>query len=107
MNCDINDINGVLERIIFFNEDNSYCIGEISVENTTKKIIIKGELANVQCGETLKLKGTWVEDKKHGRQFKVLKVERKLPASIYGIKKLWWHDGGIYIIYYYLLKNNS
>ena len=80
-------LTGVLERIIFFNDENAYCIAEVSDSKTNKKITITGTLPNVQCGETLSLKGEWIEHEKHGKQFKVGTFSTELPASIYGIKK--------------------
>ena len=80
-------VNGVLEKIIFLNEENAYCIAELTTDITNKKITIYGTLANVQCGETLSLQGNWVEHEKHGTQFKVSTFSTKLPASIHGIKK--------------------
>ena len=80
-------LTGVLEKIVFFNDENSYCIAELSINKTNKKVTIFGTLPNIQCGETLSVKGEWIEHKKHGKQFKVNTFSTKLPASIYGIKK--------------------
>ena len=80
-------LTGVLEKIVFFNDENSYCIAELSINKTNKKVTILGTLPNIQCGETLSVKGEWIEHGKHGKQFKVNNFSTKLPASIYGIKK--------------------
>ena len=84
---DTTALKGVLERIIFFNDENAYCIAEVADSKTNKKITILGTLPNVQCGETLSLTGEWIKHEKHGRQFKVSTFSTELPASIYGIKK--------------------
>lgn len=84
---DTTALTGVLEKIVFFNDENSYCIAELSLNKTNKKVTILGTLPNIQCGETLSVKGEWIEHKKHGKQFKVNDFSTKLPASIYGIKK--------------------
>jgi exodeoxyribonuclease V alpha subunit len=52
-------INGVLERIIFFNEENAYCVAEVSVAEGRPPVTILGNLPGVQCGETLALVGQW------------------------------------------------
>ena len=80
-------LTGVLEKIVFFNDENFYCIAELSINKTNKKVTILGTLPNIQCGETLSVKGEWIEHEKHGKQFKVNNFSTKLPASIYGIKK--------------------
>lgn len=80
-------LNGVLERIIFFNEENHYCIGEFRPNDTRNNITITGSLPSVQCGETLELHGTWSDHPKHGKQFKIAHFKSTLPSSVYGIRK--------------------
>lgn len=80
-------LTGVLERILYFNEENHYCIGELREKTNAGPIIVAGTLAGVQCGETLCLKGSWVEHMKYGKQFKIEAFESKLPATVYGIER--------------------
>lgn len=80
-------LTGVLERIIFFNEENNYCIAELKPESGVDRTTIVGQLSGAQCGETLKLKGSWTTHPTHGKQFKVISSESTLPASVYGIRK--------------------
>jgi exodeoxyribonuclease V alpha subunit len=78
---------GVLERIIFLNEENHYTIAEFRREDTDEKVTIVGPLPGVQCGETLHLRGSWTRHREHGDQFKVEAFTSELPASVYGIRK--------------------
>jgi len=87
-------LTGVLERIIFFNEENHYTIAELKPEvgradpSTPKNTItITGPLPGVQCGETLLLTGEWTKHAQHGAQFKVVTFKSELPSSVYGIRK--------------------
>lgn len=80
-------ITGTLERIIFFNEDNAYCVAEISLPDEVRPVTILGTLPGVQCGETLRLNGQWTRHHEHGDQFKVGSFESQLPASVHGIRK--------------------
>lgn len=83
-------LTGVLERIIFFNEENHYTIAEFrpdSAEDKTAKVTITGPLPGVQCGETLHLRGTWTKHAQHGDQFKIDSFRSELPSSVYGIRK--------------------
>ncbi len=80
-------LSGVLERIIFFNEENNYTIAELRPGNSSEKITITGQLGGVQCGETLRIQGTWTKHPTHGPQFKLTSFKSELPASIYGIRK--------------------
>jgi len=83
-------LTGVLERIIFFNEENHYTIAEFrpeSAEGKDAKVTITGALPGVQCGETLHLRGTWTKHAQHGDQFKIDTFRSELPSSVYGIRK--------------------
>ena len=78
---------GVLERIIFLNEENHYTIAEFRREDTDEKVTIVGPLPGVQCGETLHLRGSWTRHSQHGDQFKVEAFTSELPSSVHGIRK--------------------
>ncbi|MDR2862616.1 MAG: AAA family ATPase, partial [Puniceicoccales bacterium] len=83
-------LTGVLERIVFFNEENHYTIGELKPEapgGNSSTVTITGTLPGVQCGETLELHGNWVTHREHGRQFKINTFRSTLPSSVYGIRK--------------------
>lgn len=79
-------LDGVLERIIYSNAENHYCVGELRDESGSIRTVT-GVMPNVQCGETLELQGLWEVHQKHGRQFKVTSCRSMLPASVYGIRK--------------------
>jgi exodeoxyribonuclease V alpha subunit len=94
-------LTGVLERIIFFNEENHYTIAELRPDPSFAKategkrgeapkaelVTIVGPLPGVQCGETLELTGEWTKHAQHGAQFKVVNFRSELPSSVYGIRK--------------------
>ena len=83
-------LTGVLERIIFFNEENHYTIAELKPEGAKTveaRVTITGPLPGVQCGETLQLSGEWTKHAQHGAQFKVVSFKSELPSSVYGIRK--------------------
>ncbi|GHB91764.1 SF1B family DNA helicase RecD2 [Cerasicoccus arenae] len=80
-------LQGVLDRIVFHNEENHYTIGELKTDGHRGPITVLGNLPGVQCGETLKLSGEWSNHAMHGKQFKVKEFTSQLPASVYGIEK--------------------
>jgi exodeoxyribonuclease V alpha subunit len=83
-------LTGVLERIIFFNEENHYTIAELKpdgVKGADATVTITGAMPGVQCGETLQLTGEWTRHAQHGAQFKVTAFKSELPSSVYGIRK--------------------
>jgi exodeoxyribonuclease V alpha subunit len=80
-------LQGVLERIVFLNEENHYTIAEFRPDDGSAKITIIGALPGVQCGETLVLRGEWIRHPQHGDQFKITGFESRLPSTVYGIRK--------------------
>jgi len=80
-------LTGVLERIIFLNEETHFTIAEFRREDNDEKTTIVGPLPGAQCGETLHLRGQWTKHAQHGDQFKVDSFKAELPSSVYGIRK--------------------
>lgn len=77
---------GVLEKILFLNEENGYCVAELATE-AHGNITVTGTLTGVQCGETLDLEGLWQNHAKFGRQFKISHFRTRLPSSLHGLRK--------------------
>ncbi|MCJ8345009.1 ATP-dependent RecD-like DNA helicase, partial [bacterium] len=84
---DIDDVDGILESLIYYNEENHFCIASFQPKRMDAKITIKGILVNAQVGESLRLTGKWIEDSKYGEQFQVKYFQYINPYSIEGVKK--------------------
>jgi len=88
-------LTGVLERIIFLNEENAYTIAEFRPEpgrddpagTRVEPVTITGALPGVECGETLHLTGEWTRHVQHGAQFRITGFRSELPAGVHGIRK--------------------
>jgi len=80
-------LEGVLERIVFFNEENGFTVARLQVPKRQELVAIVGVLPSPMPGETLRLKGKWVVDNKFGEQFRVHSCLSVLPATITGIQK--------------------
>ena len=80
-------LEGGLERIVFFNEENSFTVARLQVSGKQDLVTIVGALSLPTPGETLRLKGQWVVDTKFGQQFRVESCLSVLPATIVGIQK--------------------
>ena len=85
------EFEGVVERIVFFNEENHFCIAKIKPTSKELKketlVTAKGIMPNIECGETVALKGEWDRHNVYGLQMKVASFESRLPSSVYGIEK--------------------
>jgi len=80
-------IYGYLERITYYNEENSYIVAKLKEKGKKELTTIVGNLAGLNPGESMKVTGKWVQNKKHGLQFQVEKYETLVPATVNGIEK--------------------
>ncbi|MCZ6681211.1 MAG: ATP-dependent RecD-like DNA helicase [Candidatus Poribacteria bacterium] len=81
-------LTGILERIVFENPETGYTIGRLtSRDYPTELITVVGNFASANAGESLALKGWWVNNPQYGQQFKIETYETVLPATIVGLRK--------------------
>lgn len=80
-------LRGVVERITYANEDTGYSVIKIRSKGYIELITVTGNMATVNVGSVITIKGIWINNPKYGRQFDVKEWKESLPASIYGIEK--------------------
>ena len=81
-------LQGILERIVFENAETGYTIGRLSSRQYPNELItVVGNLASANAGESVLLKGNWINNPKYGRQFQIEGYETVLPATVVGIRK--------------------
>jgi exodeoxyribonuclease V alpha subunit len=80
-------LEGILERITFFNEENNFTVAKLQSGHSRELITIVGNLPDPNPGETLRLQGQWIVDAKFGRQFRVESCISVLPSTLTGIQK--------------------
>ena len=87
-------VEGVVERIVFFNDETCYCIAVLRPSRgisgsgrAVEPITITGVMPSIQCGETLEILGQWSRHKLYGAQIRVKKFESRLPSEVYGMEK--------------------
>ncbi|MBQ4327687.1 MAG: ATP-dependent RecD-like DNA helicase [Clostridia bacterium] len=73
-------LEGTVERVIYYNEENAYGICEFAMAKEMTTIV--GTLPYVGEGEHLSVFGRWVHNPKYGRQFRVERFEKQLPADV-------------------------
>jgi exodeoxyribonuclease V alpha subunit len=79
-------LSGVVDRIVWLDEEKGFTIAELSDEQNSRHMIL-GNLAGLQCGETVDLQGSWERHPQHGPQFRVKTFTSRLPSSVHGIRK--------------------
>ncbi|MCL1881313.1 MAG: AAA family ATPase [Oscillospiraceae bacterium] len=72
-------ITGVVDNVIYRNEDNGYIVFEIDYEDAPLTII--GTLGEILPGEKLTLTGEYIVTPKYGKQFKATVCERSRPKT--------------------------
>jgi exodeoxyribonuclease V alpha subunit len=83
-------LEGVLERVVFANEENAWSVVRLTVSERggqKEQVTAVGNLLAVQPGEHLRLSGSWIQDPKYGRQFRVASYATIAPATLGGIEK--------------------
>ena len=80
-------IEGVIERIVYESPDTGFFVARLRQEGNPDLVTFVGNLMAVSPGETIRITGHWVDDKKFGRQVRVDAYETLLPSSIMGIEK--------------------
>ena len=80
-------IHGLLERITYHNGENDFVVAKLREKDRKELTTIVGNLSGINPGESLKLTGQWVRNKKFGEQFQVETFEVMIPATLVGIQK--------------------
>ncbi len=81
-------IQGILDRITFQNEENGYTVARLLSDSKDKEVItVVGFLSGVPVGSTLSLSGSWTNDSRYGRQFKLQGYEIVKPNTLNGIER--------------------
>ena len=79
-------LSGVVERILWLDEETHFTIAELAPE-AGEKVIILGNMTGLQCGETVDVSGHWERHPSHGPQLRVRTFSSRLPSSVHGIRK--------------------
>ncbi|QSZ27960.1 ATP-dependent RecD-like DNA helicase [Aceticella autotrophica] len=79
------EIEGIVEEIIFKNEQNGYTVLELAIKDGAVTAV--GYMPYVTIGETLKIEGEWTSHPDYGNQIKVERYETITPATLNGMER--------------------
>ena len=79
-------LSGVVERILWLDEETHFTIAELCPEAGEKTIVL-GNMTGLQCGETVDLVGFWERHPQHGPQLRVKSFTSRLPSSVQGYRQ--------------------
>ncbi len=80
-------ITGIVERIVYINEETKYTVAVVTEEQNEKSITIVGKFSTIVPGETLRLSGKLATNRKYGTQFKVEAYKSVIPSTVNAIRK--------------------
>ena len=80
-------LSGIVERITYSNEENGFSVIKIKSKDFPDLVTVVGNLASVNVGAVLRVKGEWKYNSKYGKQFSALDYRETVPATIAGIEK--------------------
>ncbi len=80
-------LEGVLERVTWTSEENGFSVVKLQVPGRTELVTAVGPMMAVQPGESVRLTGRWVLDKKWGEQFRADSFATVKPATLSGIER--------------------
>jgi exodeoxyribonuclease V alpha subunit len=80
-------IEGVLDNIVFRNDENGYIVARLILKGSDQIVTITGKLPGVVVGENLRCAGTWVSHARFGRQLQLEGYEIVPPGTREGIVK--------------------
>ncbi|MEQ8153367.1 MAG: ATP-dependent RecD-like DNA helicase [Clostridiaceae bacterium] len=79
------EVCGVVESIIFHNEDNGYVVAKLL--NGASAFTAVGVVPYIKEGQQLEIKGEWVLHPSFGRQIKIEECREVIPNTLDGIEK--------------------
>ena len=80
-------VEGIVDRIVYESQDSGFFVARLRVPDSAQLVTFVGNLMAISPGETVRLRGHWVDDKKFGRQLRTESWETLRPTSIEGIEK--------------------
>ncbi|MER5492242.1 SF1B family DNA helicase RecD2 [Streptomyces sp. NPDC002454] len=82
------EVEGVLERITYANEENGYTVARVDTGRGAGDLLtVVGALLGAQVGESLRMRGRWGSHPQYGKQFHVDDYTTVLPATVQGIRR--------------------
>ena len=80
-------LQGAVDRVTFHSEESGFCVLRTKVKGQRDPITVIGNAASISAGEYIECQGVWINDKKHGLQFKAQQLKAIPPTTLAGIEK--------------------
>lgn len=80
-------MTGVVDRVTFHNEETGFCVLRIKPQAGRGSVSLVGHSPPMCEGEFVRAEGHWVEDPRHGRQFRASEISISAPSTVEGIER--------------------
>ncbi|HBG76346.1 MAG TPA: ATP-dependent RecD-like DNA helicase, partial [Clostridiales bacterium] len=77
---------GIIEDIVFRNEDNGFSVVELREESTNLEVTAVGNFPFINPGERVRLEGEWTTHPEYGRQLKMETYSSVAPSNLVGME---------------------
>ncbi len=78
---------GIVEKVPFHNEDTGFSVFRVNVRGRIDLATVVGIAATVRVGDHVECRGTWVNDRTHGLQFRAMQIAVVPPNTLEGIER--------------------
>jgi len=87
-NPEAGELCGVVESIVFRNEDSGYSVCRVKVDGKqAEPVTVVGTCSAMWVGESLRAEGQWIRHPQHGFQFQAAAITCMAPSSAKGIER--------------------
>lgn len=80
-------LHGSVERVTFHSEATGFCVLRTKVRGNRDVVTVIGSAPSITAGEYIECQGVWINDRKHGLQFKAEHLKTIQPTTLEGIEK--------------------
>lgn len=80
-------VEGTVERIVFESPDTGFVVARLQEQGKPNLTTFVGHALAISPGETVRLWGRWIDDKKFGRQLRVERYQTIRPATTEAIER--------------------
>jgi exodeoxyribonuclease V alpha subunit len=78
---------GQVARVTFHDEQSGFFVAQVKLAEPKDLVTFVGYSAQLQVGEWLEAQGTWINDRRHGMQFRCQQLTSLIPNTLEGIEK--------------------
>ncbi len=80
-------LEGTAERVTFHAQESGFFVVRINAKGQRDLVTLAGSTPSITAGEYVEAQGIWINDPKHGLQFKCSQVKTITPTTLEGIEK--------------------